>query len=101
MGMDPRTVTPEAIQALRTMATQAEELAGFIQRAIQGLEEAFESNKSGLGAHVASISNLIQDVQSVGEEGTKPVKKLVFKLDNAADLRQKHLDEDGYGRKHK
>ena len=89
-------VTEQAVAALGNMAVQLEELTQKIHQETERMKAVFEANRNGLGAHVMAIQNLIEDVEATEEDATKPVKKLVLKLQRAALVRQKHIDTNRY-----
>ena len=89
-------VAEEAISALTTLGASLEELKNKIHSTTQTLKTTYESNSTGLGAHAADILSLLEDMESSEEEASKPVKKLVLKLNRAANIRRQHIDNNGY-----
>lgn len=90
-------VTEQAIAAMNNMAAQLQELALKIHQESEVLKSAYEENQDGLGAHSCDISVLIDGVETVEQDGSKPLAKLQLKLTRAALIRQKHLEENRYG----
>lgn len=90
------TVSEEGIAALNNMAAQLEELSKTIHDETSTLMQVFEENQAGLGAHAESIRSLIEDLQDTEEDATIPVKKLVLKLQRAALIRARSLNDDPY-----
>lgn len=89
-------VNEQHIAALNNMATQLQELADKINQETALLKAAYEENQGGLGSHSADIRNLIDDVETTEEDASKPVLKLVLKLQRSALIRQKHIDTNNY-----
>lgn len=89
-------VTEQTIATLRNMSTHLQELAAKINQETQQLKAAYDDNKDGLGAHSADILALLEEVESTEAEGSKPVLKLVLKLQKAALIRQKHIETQRY-----
>lgn len=88
----------EGVAAMTNAASRLEELSTQIHTETTNLKSAFDSNKDGLGPHAASIEQLIEDVEAIEEEGSRPVKKLVLKLTKAALIRSKIIDNDRYSK---
>ena len=91
------TVTEESILALENMAKQLQELEAAIKKETNTLEQVYEQNKDGLGYHSASIKTLIDEIKSIEEEASRPVKILVLKLTKAAAIRRGHINNKRYG----
>ena len=95
-------VSQEVVQALNNMGNQLDGYEIELKEAVTELKTAFEENQAGLGAHTKEISELIDEVEQIGEEGTKLVLKLALKLKKAALVRQKHIEDTplrrSYGR---
>ena len=89
-------VTSEAIQALKTLKSRAEELHQDLLTGTSTLKTAFDENKNGLGAHSNSISKLLEDLGAEGTSAGTPVKKLTRRLDTSIVIRQKVIDDDPY-----
>ena len=90
------TVTQEAIQATRALRSRVTELHKDLLTATKNLATTFGENQQGLGAHSKSIQELLNDLDSEGNDSTEPVKKLTKKLKISADTRQAHLDKNTY-----
>lgn len=89
-------VNEQSIAALNNMAAQLQELADKINKETALLKGAYEENQGGLGNHSADIKNLIDEVETTEEDASKPVLKLVLKLQRSALIRQKHIEENNY-----
>lgn len=89
-------VTEQAIAAMMNMSAQLQELSEKIKQETAKLKSTFEENQDGLGAHSGEIQNLLDDVETTEEDASKPVLKLVLKLQRAAAIRQKHIDSNVY-----
>lgn len=88
----------EAVAAMTNAASQLEELSAKIHTETANMKNTFDSCKDGLGPHAASIEQLIEDVEAIEEEGSRPVKKLVLKLTKAALIRSKIIENDRYSK---
>lgn len=89
-------VTEEALAAMEAAGSAMEEATEQIKADIAELESAFEENESGLGAHSADISALIEELQQIGEEAGTPVKKLTLKLTRSIVIRRAHIEQNSY-----
>ena len=89
-------VDEQAIAAMNNMSAQLQELAQKIHQETALLKSTFEANQSGLGAHTADIQALLDEVEETEEDASKPVKKLVLKLQRAALIRLKHIQTKRY-----
>lgn len=89
-------VTEQAIAALNNMSAQLQVLASQIHRESEMLKSVFEDSQDGLGAHSDDISEVIQSVELTEQDGSRPLAKLQLKLNRAALIRQKHIEENRY-----
>lgn len=90
-------VTEQAIAAMNNMSAQLQELASKIHQESEKIKSIFEDSQDGLGTHSGDISKLIQSVELAEQDGSRPLAKLQLKLNCAALIRQKHLEENRYG----
>ena len=89
-------VTEQAIATLNNMAAQLQQISEDIHKEVAQLRTVFEENEAGLGAHSGDILSLIEDVESAEDDASKPVLKLVLKLQRAALTRMKHINTNEY-----
>lgn len=90
------TVSEAAIAALKQTKESLTETSDAIKKRTASLEQAFEANKQGLGAHASEIAALIEELQAMETEASAPVKKLVLKLHGVSQVRINHVNEDKY-----
>ncbi|MBR0381904.1 MAG: hypothetical protein IJH71_05635 [Eubacterium sp.] len=90
----PITVTEEGIASLKNLRNNLESTIINIVKNRNSLKATFDANKLGLGAHTASIQSLLDAVADYEEDGNKPVKKLVLKINRSVSARRQHIDED-------
>lgn len=90
-------VTEQAIAAMNNMSAQLQELASKIHQESEKMKSVFEDTQDGLGTHSGGIAELIQSVELAEQDGSRPLVKLELKLNRAALIRQKHLEENRYG----
>lgn len=90
-------VTEQAVAAMNNMSAQLQELAAKIHQESGKMKSVFEDSQDGLGAHSGDISALVQSVELAEQDGSRPLAKLQLKLNRAALVRQKHLEENRYG----
>lgn len=89
-------VTEEALAAMDTAAKAMEEITEQLKNDIKQLENIFEENEAGLGAHSGDIRALIEELQVIGETASNPVKKLILKMLRSMLIRRKHIEENKY-----
>ena len=89
-------VTEQAINAMNSLSTQLQKLATKINQEVQQLKASYENNKDGLGAHSADIQTLLDEVEITEQDASIPIKKLAIKLNKAALIRQKHIENNKY-----
>lgn len=89
-------VTEESVQIMNTTAAGIEENMEAIKQAIETLKNAYEENADGLGPHSQDIQTLIEELESITNEGDVPAKKLILKLTRLAAGYQKMIDENPY-----
>lgn len=89
-------VNAQAIAALKAMRNELSDQTTQLKQEIATLKEAYETNQQGLGPHAESIRMLLEELGVHCEESGKPVRNLMGKLQVAAMLRQRVLDEDQY-----
>lgn len=90
-------VTEQAVAAMNNMSAQLQELAEKIHQESEMMKSVFGDTQDGLGAHSSDISELIQSVELAVQDGSRPLAKLQLKLNRAALIRQKRLEENKYG----
>jgi hypothetical protein len=90
-------VTEQAVAAMNNMSAQLQELAAKIHQESEKMKSVFEDSQDGLGAHSDDISQLISGVDLAEQDASRPLAKLQLKLNRAALIRQKHLEENRYG----
>lgn len=90
------TATEQAVAAMNNMSAQLQELVVKIHQETEKMKSTFEDNQDGLGPHASSIQALIDEVESTEQDATIPVKKLVLKLQRAALIRQKIIEQNRY-----
>lgn len=89
-------VSEEAIAAMMETSAHLEEIVESINKEISQLKSVFEENQAGLGPHSADISSLLEDLETICDEASNPVKILVLKLSRAAVIRANILAKNGY-----
>lgn len=89
-------VSEQAIMQLNNMAAQLQQISDDIHKEVAQLRQVFEENEEGLGSHSGDILSLIEDVESAEDDASKPVLKLVLKLQRVALIRMKHLTTNEY-----
>lgn len=90
-------VTEQAITAMNSMSTQLEALASRIHQETERMKLIFEDNRDGLGAHAGDIFELINSIEWAEQNGRRPLDKLKLKLNRAASIRKKHIEDSRYG----
>lgn len=90
-------VTEQAVAAMNDMSARLQELAAKIHQETEKMKSVFADTQDGLGAHSGDISELIQSVETAEQDGSRPLAKLQLKLNRAALIRQKHIEENRYG----
>lgn len=90
-------VTEQAIAAMKNMSLELQELTSKIHQESEKMKSVFESSQDGLGAHSVGISELLQGIELAEQDGSRPLAKLQLKLNRAALIRQKHIEENKYG----
>lgn len=91
-------VTQEAVRQLQSMSDRLQQLTQSVQQQIQNTEQTFQENKSGLGAHTGDIQAVLDGVKHTQEEGGKLANKLSFRLQKAASVRKRHIENNRYGK---
>lgn len=89
-------VTPESVEKMNMLATQIVTEADSIASSSDVLKNEFESNRSGLGAHVEAIANLLSTLSENEKHAGKTVKKLAIKVQRAAMIRKQHIEGSRY-----
>lgn len=90
-------VTEQAVAAMNNISKQLQNIAAKIHSETEKIKSAFEENHDGMGAHSANIQALIEDVEGTEQDAAIPVQKLVLKLQRAALVRKKHIENNRYG----
>lgn len=90
-------VSEEAVRAIRSTSAQLEKAVEKTAREEGLLAAVFEENEDGLGAHAAAIRTLLEELRTLEKEAEMPVKKLMLRLQRAAFIRQRHIDQNAYG----
>ena len=90
-------VSEQAIAAMLNTASHMGEVSARIRQEIVQLQGVFEDCEAGLGAHSEEISRLLDTMKAEEQEGSRLLKKFQLRLQLAAFLRQKHLEENPYG----
>lgn len=90
-------VTEQAVADMNNISKQLQNIAAKIHSETEKIKSAFEENHDGMGAHSANIQALIEDVEGTEQDAAIPVQKLVLKLQRAALVRKKHIENNRYG----
>ena len=89
-------VCTESVTVMIATAAGIDESVENIKTAAATLKSVFDSNQTFLGPHSAQIGALIEEVESISDEGHGPVLKLVLKLKRTADAYQEEINTQRY-----
>ena len=91
-------VSEQAVKALENMSKDITECARKIGKDVKVLQDAFESNKDGLGVHIEAIRHLLVDLEENGAAAEKPILSLAMKLQKSALIRKGLINNNIYRR---
>lgn len=89
-------VNEEGVQALKNLSNEVLESTESIKSAAQALKGAADDNASALGPHQASISNVLEEIQTAEQAAAEPVQEVSDKLNEVAEKYQGIIDDDPF-----
>ena len=94
------SVSEDAITVLYNMLSTVVDGKQAIKKEINVLKSAYEENAHGLGYHSGQIQNLIDQLDEIADEGSAPIKMLVYKLKKSIFTRIRIMQEQRYKHSH-
>ena len=94
--MSKYKVNDEGVSALRGLAARLPEVVESVNNATGSLQGECESNRGGLGPHVASIQRVIEEIEAESKASTAPVVELSEKVSALAEKYQAIIDNDPF-----
>lgn len=89
-------VTEESVNNLKKLSSELAHMCESLTELYSTVYSEFEEQKEGLGSHSASIGELICEIRDVNHEVTRVSSKLQVKLNKAAMIREKSINENPY-----
>ena len=90
------SVTEESVRQLEEMAGRLEELTEEIRAELGALQETWEEQQDGLGAHSGSIRDLIREMEQIEKDAAGSAAMLALRLEKSALIRRMHIEQDLY-----
>lgn len=90
------SVSEEGVNALVSMANGLEEKLEIIKNQTNLLKSALEGNNTGLGPHASSIERLIEGVEKIQADASRPTQMIILKLLRIAAMYQQIIENDRY-----
>lgn len=89
-------VTEDAVSALKKLSGELAHLCENLNAYYETVYSEYEEQIDGLGKHSASIGELIIEIQTINQDVSKISGKLQIKLNKAAMIREKSINENPY-----